>query len=382
MEKFEKIRKEYPGLKHQAYLDTSTTGLISKKSYEAMRKQLDRRHFNGVTLSEYWEDWAYADKVREPVAEMINAEEKEVFYGKDCSDMINVFVSKVDIPVNANVVIPDISFPSTRNAWLNRVPDGLEVRYVKNNHGVVTTKQIIEAMDEQTLAVSICSVEPSSGFRYDLHELGRACKERNVYFVVDTTQSLGAMELDVREMNIDVMVASSYKWLNNVFGIGVGFICEKLLGEIVPNHMGWVGIRDRIKDFSNLELTMNEGAKRFETGGLNWIGLRGLEESINTYLSLGKRDVENYILALVDLLYRGIERLENIKLFPIIPLHNRSNIVYLRIAESMHMTEGDFRKNGIRVNVSGGNIRVGIHFYNNESDIWSLIDCLKMLDVT
>ena len=380
MEKFEKIRKEYPGLEHQAYLDTSTTGLISKKSYEAMRKQLDRRHFNGVTITEYWEDWAYADKVREPVAEMINAEEKEVFYGKDCSDMINVFVSKVDIPINANVVIPDISFPSTRNSWLNRVPNGLEVRYVKNNNGVVTTKQIIEDMDEQTLAVSICSVEPSSGFRYDLHELGKVCKERNVYFVVDTTQSLGAMEMDVREMNIDVMVASSYKWLNNVFGIGVGFIRKELLVEIVPNHMGWVGIRDRIKDFSNLELTMNEGAKRFETGGLNWIGVRGLEESINTYLSLGKRDVENHILALVDLLYRGIEGLENIKLFPIIPLHNRSNIVYLRVAESMHMTEGDFRKNGIRVNVSGSNIRVGIHFYNNESDIQSLIDCLKMLD--
>ena len=54
MEKFEKIRKEYPGLEHQAYPDTSTTGLISKKSYEAMRKHLDQRHFNGVTLSEYW----------------------------------------------------------------------------------------------------------------------------------------------------------------------------------------------------------------------------------------------------------------------------------------------------------------------------------------
>jgi len=42
---------------------------------------------------------------------MINADEKEIFYGKDCSDLINIFVSKVDIPANANVVIPDISFP-------------------------------------------------------------------------------------------------------------------------------------------------------------------------------------------------------------------------------------------------------------------------------
>jgi len=380
IEKFEKIRKEYPGLEHQAYLDTSTTGLVSKKSYQAMRKHLDQRYFNGVTLSEYWMNWTYADKVRESLAEMINADEKEVFYGKDCSDMLNVFVSKVEIPAKANVVIPDISFPSTRNSWLNRVPDGLEVRYLKNNDGIVTTKQIIEAIDERTLAVSICSVEPSSGFRYDLHELGRVCKERNVYLVVDATQSLGAMELDVQEMNIDVMVASTYKWLNNVFGIGVGFIRKEVLVKIVPNHMGWVGTRDRIKDFSNLELTINEGAKRFETGGLNWIGLSGLAESINTYLSLGKGDVEKHILALVDVLYRGIEGLENVKLVPLIPLCNRSNIVYLRTAETNNLTEDDFRAKGIRINISGNKIRVGIHFYNNESDLQSLIDYLKILD--
>jgi len=198
--------------------------------------------------------------------------------------------------------------------------------------------------------------------------------------VVDATQSLGAMKLDVQEMNIDVMVASTYKWLNNVFGMGVGFIPKELLVKIVPNHMGWVGTRDRIKDFSNLELTINEGAKRFETGGLNWIGLSGLAESIKTYLSLGKRDVEDHILALVDVLYRGIEGLEKVKLLPSIPLRNRSNIVYLRIAGTNNFTEDDFRAKGIRVNMSGDKIRVGIHFYNNESDLQSLIDYLKILN--
>jgi len=298
----------------------------------------------------------------------------------DCQEyreFVNRTILSLELPNSQEVFI---IAKKALKPWLNRVPDGLEVRYVKNNNGIVTTKQIIEAMDEQTLAVSICSVEPSSGFRYDLHELGRVCKERNVYLVVDATQSLGAMELDVQEMNIDVMVASTYKWLNNVFGIGVGFIRKELLVKIVPNHMGWVGTRDRIKDFSNPELTINEGAKRFETGGLNWIGLSGLAGSINTYLSLGKRDVENHILALVDVLYRGIEGLENVKLLPLIPLCNRSNIVYLKAAESIHMTEDDFRANGIRVNISGSKIRVGIHFYNNESDLHSLIDYLKLLN--
>ena len=80
----------------------------------------------------------------------------------------------------------------------------------------------------------------------------------------------------------------------------------------------------------------------------------------------------------MDVLYRGIEGLENVKLVPSIPLHNRSNIVYLRVVETNNLTEDDFRANGIRVNISGSKIRVGIHFYNNESDLQSLIDYLKI----
>ena len=80
----------------------------------------------------------------------------------------------------------------------------------------------------------------------------------------------------------------------------------------------------------------------------------------------------------MDVLYRGIEGLEKVKLVPLIPLRNRSNIVYLRTAEMNHLTEDDFRVNGIRVNISGSKIRVGIHFYNNENDLQSLIDYLKI----
>ena len=65
---------------------------------------------------------------------------------------------------------------------------------------------------------------------------------------------------------------------------------------------------------------------------------------------------------------------------PSIPLRNRSNIVYLRAAEMSNLTEDGFRANGIRINISERKIRVGIHFYNNESDLQSLIDYLKILN--
>ncbi len=379
MDKFSVIRQKYPATQSQAYLDTSTTGLFSKDTYEAMKAVLDKRHMDGVSITEYWESWKEADEWRTVFAGMIGAQADEVFYGKDSSDMLNTFICGVDIPKGSNVLVPDISFPSTRNAWLNREKDGLQVRYLKNENGVVTTDQIIENMDKNTFAVSICSVEPSSGYHYEIKRLGELCRKKGIYLVVDATQSLGAMDLDVVEMQIDVMVTSTYKWLNNLFGFGVGYMRKALLDTIEPMHVGWTGVRDRMKDFTNLELVLHQGAQKFETGGLNWIGLKGLQSSVDTYMNLGKKDVETHILKLVDLLYGKMEEVKQVEIYPVLAVENRSGIVYLKLREGFTWNQDFFDERGVKLNMSGNKVRVGIHFYNNESDILALIDALKEL---
>ena len=164
---FEEIRKEYPALENQVYLDTATTGLISKKSYAAMKKQLDSRHFEGVNIGSYYGYWDYADEMRKIVADMLNANEHEVFYGKDCSDINNALTSNIEIPEGSNVVMADMSFPSMRNAWLAREKDGLEVRFAKSVNGEMPFETMKEMIDENTFAVSTCYVEPSSGFSHN-----------------------------------------------------------------------------------------------------------------------------------------------------------------------------------------------------------------------
>jgi len=111
MDKFEKIRKDFPGLDHQAYLDTATTGLIATNSYIAIRDQIDKRYFTGIQLEEYFDCWKHADQMRKLVAEVINADENEIFFGKDSSEILNVLVANIKFEKGSNVVIPEISFP-------------------------------------------------------------------------------------------------------------------------------------------------------------------------------------------------------------------------------------------------------------------------------
>lgn len=377
MNKFKEVRSLYPALKNQVYLDTPTSGLLSASSYEAMKCKLDKSHFEGLSLNEYWNEWTHADHVRKKVAEMINASEEEIFFGKDASDMINAFVANIGFPSGSNVIIPDISFPSTRNAWLNREWDGLKVRFLPNKAGIVTTDEILSYIDENTFAISICAVEPSTGYAYDLNLLSKVCSEKNIFLVIDTTQGLGLMCYDMEKTRIDVMVSSTYKWMNNVFGLGIGYIRKEILKDLKPSHVGWTGIRDRKRDFSNLELTFSATASRFETGGLNWIGLAGLEESITTYLKLGNEDVQNHTMKLVQYLYDKMAEVKHFKIEPSLTKENRSGIVYLEISEKVSVTEEAFAQMGIRLHVSGNKVRLGLHFYNSFDDVNKLITVLK-----
>jgi len=371
---FEEVRKEYPALEKQVYLDTATTGLISKKSYHAMKRQLDSRHLEGVNLGSYFKYWQDADDMREKTAEMINAKEHEVFYGKDASDINNAFASNIEIPEKSNVVMADISFPSMRNAWLSREKDGLEVRFVKSQNGEVPFESIEEMIDENTLAVSVCHVEPSSGFRHDLGEIGELCSRNGILLAVDTTQCIGAMEMDVKRLHVDFLSSSTYKWMNNVFGFGIGYMSESLLERIIPHNVGWVGTVDRAGDFNKLELSFNKGAQRFETGGLNWLGMYGFEQSLETYLSLNKKAVEEYILNLTNELYEMVEKSEKISIVNPFEEKNRSNIVYLRFPKAYGLNDDVVGAQGIRVHVaSDETMRVGLHFYNNSDDIKALM---------
>ena len=179
----------------------------------------------------------------------------------------------------------------------------------------------------------------------------------------------------MKSMNIDFFATSTYKWMTNVFGIGIGFMSKELLGKIQPREVGWVGVENRVKDFKKKTYINHSGAQRFETGGLNWLGLLGLEKAIENYLFLGKSDIESYILKLVDYVYEEVKKYDDIDIVNRFPKENRSNIIYLKFPQEFQLNDKILDNNGIRAHIdSKDTIRIGLHFYNNKDDINALFD--------
>ncbi|MDX9916732.1 MAG: aminotransferase class V-fold PLP-dependent enzyme [Gudongella sp.] len=374
--KFETIRLEqYPLVQKYAYLDTATTGVFSKRARDAMAGFIDDRYNEGMDMVDFIENWEFADDLRRVVADVINSDSDEIFFSGSGSDMLNIFSNGIKLNENANIITTDLSFPSTPYNWMNRVGKD-NVRIAKSSNGQLPKEALFALVDENTAVIALCMVENTSGWLHDMKAIGEFCKEKGIYLVVDATQCIGALKIDVKDTNVDFLAVSTYKWLGGVFGVSFAFVSKRVLNELCPTYVGWTGNKNRL-DHSRLNFDLSDGANRFETGSLNWIGLKGISEAMKIYLELGKNDVENYILGLTEYLYKRIEESDKLGLVGPFPKLNRSQVVYIRYPEDLRLNDRVLRENGIRAHVAAGNtMRVSMHFYNNESDIDKLISFL------
>jgi selenocysteine lyase/cysteine desulfurase len=110
-------------------------------------------------------------------------------------------------------------------------------------------------------------VQWTSGGRLDLVRIGLECRKLGVALVLDLTQSLGAFDFSVREVQPDFAVAANYKWLMGPYTTGLFYVAPKWHSG-VPLEENWIQ-RSNARDFSGLILYTPEyenGARRFDMG--------------------------------------------------------------------------------------------------------------------
>ena len=377
MNKFEAQRQYYPVLAYRTFLNTAQSGLIPTYAAEAMCADIQDRVMNGMDIVTHNERWAKANLLRPKIARMIHGSAEEIAFGPNSSTLFNIFANGIGLKPGDNVVTYDSAYFATTYTWINKRQDGVEARIIHAEDGRMDASKLMAAVDERTRAISVCHVDFGSGFRHDLAALGAFCRERGICLAVDATQSCGVMEIDVREMNIDFMTTSGYKWLQCILGIGFAYIRRELLDTLKQTDMGWVGTKDIMKN-DPMVLDLSENANRFEYGSHNFTAVEGLTRTIDAYLRLGGKDIEAYVLSLADYAYERAASLPDVSILGDFESSHRSNIVTFLFPQNWTVTRDYLNTHGIAAMPLGpGRCRIGIHYYNNREDIDRFFDCLE-----
>jgi selenocysteine lyase/cysteine desulfurase len=324
----------------------------------------------------WWVHVAECERVRTLAAELLSAGESEVAFVPNTSSGLSYIAEGLDWREGDNVVGTASEFAANVYPWSGLRYRGVEHRLVAEKAGRLESEEILAAIDDRTRVVALSWVQYASGFRLDLEAIGRICREREILFVVDAIQGLGALPLDVHRERIDVCVAGAHKWLLGSEGVALQFISDRVLERIRPVVRGWLSVEN---PFGPVDPAINylAGASRFECGTRNVIGIYGLGASLEMLSEVGPETVARRILELAARLARGLEE----RGFTIVSgrrTGEESGIVAATHPKiEAEVVAKGLAERGVRIAHRVGRVRISPHFYNTGEEIDL---CLEEID--
>ncbi len=169
---------------------------------------------------------------------------------------------------------------------------------------MVTIETLIK---ENTKLVIVNHVSNVNGNVVDIEKIGRLCREKNIIFLVDASQSAGVYDIDVQAMNIDLLACAGHKSLFGIQGTGVLYVGER--ANLNSSKHGGTGSR-------SLELAHPmELPDRYEAGTLNLPGIMALDAGIQFINKTGLENIRNHELLLSQSLFNGLKNIEHSKIF-------------------------------------------------------------------
>ena len=329
-------------------------------------------------------DWyARIEALRELAARLINASPGEIAFVKNTSEGLATVANGLDWRAGDRIVTTAVEYPANMYPWMDisrrfnleliAIP---ERRHHDGTVSVPLGDVLREISHPRTRLVALSHVEFASGQRHDLATIGRSCRQHGALFCVDAIQSLGALPLDVRQMNIDFLSADGHKWLLGPEGAGIFYCRRELLAQLRPLIIGWMNVA-RAEDYGHYDLTLKDDARRFECGTHNVAGLLGLKASVELLLTAGIDAVSRRIKLLTDRLASGLRDKGYQVLSPRTGESWSGIISFTTLVHDHAALVRDLRKaHSIEIALRVGRLRASPHFYNTEAEIDMLIDRL------
>jgi selenocysteine lyase/cysteine desulfurase len=321
-------------------------------------------------------DWEQSNTwSRAAVARLVNAKPHEIAFLRNTSEGLAIIANGINWRRGDNIVSSEAEFPANIYPWMRVQQLGnVELRLQPARGGWVDVEELLSRVDERTRLVSVSWVQFGTGQRLDIRRIGRFCRERNVLFVVDAIQGLGALQLDVERDCVDALAAGGHKFLLGPKGIAILFVSDRVLDCIRPTVIGWTAVKD-YRDYLLHDLDFRDGAARFEGGTLNEAGICGLGHSINLMLTAGPERIEQHLLSLNDYLCQGL-RARGYEVNGHAAAE-RSAIVVCQ--HPQHRAEDllpSLEEKNVIISARLGKLRIAPHFYNSQDDADRLLAAL------
>ncbi|MCF8372590.1 MAG: aminotransferase class V-fold PLP-dependent enzyme [Bacteroidales bacterium] len=245
-------------------------------------------------------------------------------FSYNASDSLNMILQGM-AEKGDHVITTNLEHNSVLRPLYHLEQDGtIELTYIPfDKYGYVNPEDIRKAIKKNTKMVVVNHCSNVIGTIQPVAEIGKICREMGVYFIVDGSQSAGAVPVDIKAMNIDAYVFTGHKCLMGPTGIGGSYVVEGL--PVRGTRFGGTGVRSAVKTH------LDEFPYRLECGTLNLVGVAGLNAGVKWVNEHGIANLHNKEMALWEKLRIGLQAIEGVTTYCADSIENQNPVLCFNI---------------------------------------------------
>ena len=390
------FKDDFPILKNRkiSYLDSGAT--TQKPQSVIMQIEEFYKNFNAnphrgayslsIEATEKYEN------VRAKIAKFINAKHtEEIIFSKNASESLNLIAYSYGLENLKNddeVVISIMEHHSNLVPWqyvTKKTNSKLKYMYINDEYEL--SKEEIEAkITDNTKIVGITHVSNVLGTINNVKEIIKYAHKKGAVVIVDASQSIPHMKIDVQDLDADFLVFSGHKMFAPL-GIGVLYGKREMLNKMSPFLMGG----DMIEYVYEQDTTFAPLPNKFEAGTQNVEGVIGLGAAIDYIEKIGYEKIQEVENSVTNYAIEELSKLDFIKLYVTKNSKNHSSVISFNInGVHPHDVASILDSNGVCVR-SGNHCaqpllrylgvdstcRTSFSIYNTKEDVDNLVEALK-----
>jgi len=365
------------------YLNNASVSLMPLQSIEAMKDFLIS--YNSIGPDSLISKSFVTEKLqntRKVIAKIINCNPEEIILTQSTTDGINMVANGLSFGQNSNLIIRGLAHEHHANfyPWL-RLQNKVKIKNLSiDKNGFFNFSELKSFLDSNTKLVAISHALYNTGSILPVEKIGHML-ENHTSFFIDSAQTVGCTgNFDVTKIKCNFMSFNGSKWLCGPMGTGL-FYCNKESQELLdPITIG--GESAMLSD--NTNLVFKNIPDKFQTGFRNYVGMVGLESSVNYLLKFGMENIRKKNLYLSTLLREELSKIKNIIFYGSESPEERTSIVSFNIDghDPEIIVEKLEKQNivlAIREILEQKIIRISPHFFNTESEILQVVNAIKNL---
>ena len=331
------------------------------------------------------------DEARRKVAKFINAKnEKQIIFTRNATESLNLIAycyGLENLKKEDKIVLSIMEHHSNLVPWQyvsNKTGAKLEYMYI-NELGELTDEEIDKKIVRGTKIVGITHVSNVLGTINPIEKIIKKAHSVGAIVIVDSSQSVPHMKIDVQKLDADFLAFSGHKMLAPL-GIGVLYGKEELLNNMKPFLYGG----DMIEYVYEQDATFAELPAKFEAGTQNVEGAVGLSSAIDYLENIGMDNVEKIEKKLTKYALDELQKLAFVTVYGTNDLEKHSGVISFNV-NGVHPHDVASVLDSENVCIRSGNhcaqpllrfmgldstCRASFYIYNTKEDVDKLIDAL------